>query len=422
MTMRNFILAAFILTLALDSVCAQPAPNSAQPVILPPEVPAALTSGSSTLLDPLSQEPPRIWVSADYLMYWVKRAPLRTPLVTTDPTNGATATAGGLADPTTQVLLGNTDINYHAFSGVRLGAGYSLSENIALEGSVFYLGSQTRTLGVGADPTGNPFLFRPVSDVDTGNPNAGTFVSLPGFVTGQVQVSSSINLWGADAVFAATLWRTRTTTLDALIGFRYLDLFEKLDIQDNRMILAPGFANFGAQIANPGDIFSFQDSFHTRNQFYGGVLGLRGEKLLGNWTLSGTARVAFGDTHQLINIGGTTTLIPAAGTGSASLPGGVLALQSNSGAFSHNEFSVVPEVRAQLSYNLRSWLQVSAGYNFLYWNHVVRPGDQISTTVSAAQAPSSPSYAPGTTTGPSAPRNSSDFWTQGVSFGVTLRY
>ena len=143
--------------------------------------------------------------------------------------------------------------------------------------------------------------------------------------------------------------------------------------------------------------------------------------MLGNWSLSGTAQVALGETHQTINIGGVTTFT-ATGAAAATLPGGILALPSNTGVFTHNAFSVVPEVRAQISYDLRSWLRVSAGYNFLYWTNVVRPGDQISTTVSASQLPSSPSYAPGTTLVPSPPRNSSDFWAHGVNFGVTLRY
>jgi hypothetical protein len=327
-----------------------------------------------------------------------------------------------LADPTTQVLLGNTDIGYRAFSGLRLGAGYSLGDDIALEGSVFYLGSQSQTQSVSSDANGNPFLFRPFANVDTGNLNAGSIVALPGLDSGRVQVSSYIQLWGADALFAATLVRTPTFRLDALAGFCYLDLFEKLDIQDTRLIQAPGFANFGAQVANTGDIFSFQDSFHTRNQFYGGVLGLRGEQLLGNWTISGTARVALGDTHQLINVGGSTTLIPGSGAAPATLPGGILAVPSNSVGLTHNDFSVVPELRAQLSYDLRSWLQLSAGYNVLFWNHVVRPGDQISPVLSASQLPSSPTYAPGTTAVPQPTRNSTDFWAQGVNFSVTLRY
>jgi hypothetical protein len=59
----------------------------------------------------------------------------------------------------------------------------------------------------------------------------------------------------------------------------------------------------------------------------------------------------------------------------------------------------------------------------MYWSSVVRPGDQIDTTINRTQLPSV--FAPGMLVG--APRpgfqfHPTDFWAQGVSFGLELQY
>jgi putative beta barrel porin BBP7 len=131
--------------------------------------------------------------------------------------------------------------------------------------------------------------------------------------------------------------------------------------------------------------------------------------------------VALGDSRQIVNIAGATALFPAAG-GAASVPGGILALPSNSGRFVHNNFAVVPELRFQVGYDLFSWLRLGVSYNFLYWSSVVRPGDQVAPVVSASQLPSSPSFGNGASAVPPLPHNTSDFWMQGVTFSMTLRF
>ena len=127
--------------------------------------------------------------------------------------------------------------------------------------------------------------------------------------------------------------------------------------------------------------------------------------------------VALGDSRQVVNIAGVTTLFPAAG-GAASQSGGILALPSNSGRFGYNDFAVVPEVRFQVGYDVYSWLRLGVSYNFLYWSSVVRPGDQIVPVVSTSQIPSSPSFGNSGSTVPPQPHNTSDFWMQGVTFSV----
>jgi hypothetical protein len=364
--------------------------------------------------------PEHFWFRGDYLLWWVKSAPLGGPLVTTDPTNGATSTAGGLADPTTQTVLGGGRLGYNPFSGARFQGGVSLCDGLAFEAGGFFLGTQYRTQSVRSDDTGNPFLFRPFLNVDTGNPNAGSYVALPGTFVGGVQVASQSSLWGTNANLSGQVVCNETGRLDWLCGFRYLNLEERLDIRDARTDLL-GLANFGGPATLPGDSFYFQDGFHTLNQFYGGQVGLRGETRLGCLVLSGNAKVSLGDTQQIITVQGSTTLLPAAG-GVASMPGGILALPSNSGTFVHNRFTVIPEAGVQIGYDLTSSLRASVGYDFLWWSSVVRPGDQIVHVISAAQLPSSPSFGSSPVAVPGPVSHTTDFWAQGVSFSLGLRY
>ena len=109
---------------------------------------------------------------------------------------------------------------------------------------------------------------------------------------------------------------------------------------------------FGGVRDAPGDTLILLDGFHTRNSFYGGQLGLRGQTRRGPVVLATDARVSLGDTQQVNGIQGSTTRIGVAG-GTQTLPGGWLALPSNSGTFYHDRFTMVPEVNLTIGYEVR---------------------------------------------------------------------
>jgi hypothetical protein len=130
--------------------------------------------------------------------------------------------------------------------------------------------------------------------------------------------------------------------------------------------------------------------------------------------------VALGTTHQTVDVNGFTTITPPGGPATV-VPGGFLALPSNIGRFTRDPFSVIPEVGFNVGYRITNNLSAFAGYNFLYWSNVVRPGDQINLGVNSTRTPVS--LLP--PNGPAAPLfsfRSSDFWAQGISFGVQLLF
>ena len=85
-----------------------------------------------------------------------------------------------------------------------------------------------------------------------------------------------------------------------MTGFRYLQLNDSLGVTET--LLAPGGAGI---IVN--------DSFGTRNNFYGGQLGLRGQYQCGGFFVNGTAKLALGTVYQTVNINGASVVTSSAG-------------------------------------------------------------------------------------------------------------
>ena len=68
-------------------------------------------------------------------------------------------------------------------------------------------------------------------------------------------------------------------------------------------------------------------------------------------------------------------------------------------------------------------LSAHVGYTIIWWDNVVRPGDQLTRVVNLTQVPSSLGF--GALAGPRGPRpfeNESRFWAQGLDLGLAFRY
>jgi len=99
--------------------------------------------------------------------------------------------------------------------------------------------------------------------------------------------------------------------------------------------------------------------------------------------------------------------------------GGLLALPTNIGHVRENHFAVVPDVSAKIGYQVAPSMRIHAGYSFLYWTNVIRPGGVIDTSVNPTQLP------PGTLAGPGRPQpqfNRSDLWAHGINLGLVFNF
>lgn len=354
----------------------------------------------------------RFWFSADYLLWFVRSQPT-PPLVTQSPNGTSRALAGVLPDA--QTLFNRVDNN--PVSGARFQGVYWFPKtcNLGIDSSFFFLGPTRHTTSF-ASP-GNPILSRPLIDANTGNEIA-QLVSFPGVVGGSVTVQDRFRFWGADVNLRKRLYCGCNGWIDGLLGYRHLDLTEQLTITENLNVFQNG-ARVGNIIVN--------DSFKTQNRFNGGQIGLAGERRIGQrWFINGWAKIAFGNVHQTVTIDGTTQFsgFPAPAINGVR-PGGVMALPSNIGSHSVDRFAVVPEVGFKVGMDVTQHLRLYAGYDFIYMSSVVRPGDQIDRVINRSQLPNV--LNPGVPPLVGQPRpavvfRTTDFWAQGVNFGMMYHW
>jgi hypothetical protein len=385
-----------------------------------PAAPPAPSAGASScgpdvccVISEVCCRPTRFWGSAEYLLWSIKDTRL-PPLVTTGPP----ASAGILGLPGTTVLFGNGDVDNDERHGGRFGLGWWCDDCqlFGVEGNYLFLGS--RATGFTAGSSGAPgslLLSRPFFDVLAGAENA-QLVAVPGVMGGTTSISLTNRLQGGEANLIANWSQDPGRRVDLLAGFRYLEVDEGLNIVDT-FSLRPGVPVFG------GSAVGVADQFATRNRFYGGNLGARAEFRRGNWTLGVLGKVAVGSVQQVIKIDGTTVITPPGATASVAR-GGIFALPTNIGRYERDDFAFVPELGVTLGYQVTRSLRATVGYTFLYFSDVVRPGDPIDRGVNISQIPAMGTGVP--FTGMARPLfpgfDDTEFWAQGVNFGLEFRY
>jgi hypothetical protein len=356
----------------------------------------------------------RFYVSAEYLL-WFMRPSNYPPLVTSGSV--ADAHAGAIGQPGTQVLFGNQGEPTSPFSGMRftIGTWFDQEHSLGLEGSFFFLAPTSNSQLFASNSSGYPFIGRPFFDTATGIERA-EIVSSPGNVAGNVNVITNSSLWGAEVNLRKNLTCCDWFHLDALAGFRTLGLDEGLFVGENLTALPTNTLG-----VNPGTNFVVQDSFNTTNRFYGGQGGLSAEFRLGRWFLDLNAKVAAGVTRQSVTINGVTFITDPGNPPPQAFVGGLLAQRSNIGTYSQNVFSIVPEAGLNIGCNVGEHFRIFAGYTFMYWSNVARPGEQVDRNVNSTQLPG----APVTVVNRNAPAfafNNTDFWVHGVNVGLEYRY
>ncbi len=304
-------------------------------------------------------------------------------------------------------------------------------QRLGVEAGAFALERRTTHFSAAGDANGQPFLARPFANALTGNDNV-YFVSqnfadpnLSADMTGGISVSSSSRLRGWETNLVGTAYRTDSLRVRLIGGFRTVNLDEDLRINETFMNIVPGIGGatsfLGATIDPPGGVATY-DSFVAHNWFYGPQLGGAIDWRRGKVSVGLTTKLALGVSQELVTIDGASTLLNN-GQPVQTVAGGVLAQSSNIGRSFHNEFAVVPEVGLNLGYQITSCLQAHIGYTFLYWSDVVRPGAQIDPLINPGLVPSDASFgASGGPNRPALPFHHSDFWAQGVNFGVELRF
>lgn len=365
----------------------------------------------------------RFWTRAEYLLWHVKQGPVPVPLLTTGTADDLVP--GALFQPTTQILYGNDTTEFGSLNGLRLSIGGWLDSVWGLEARGFILERKSIIDEFRSDEQGNPFLLRPFFNDDTRQHDVAT-VSFPGLIAGGISFAHSTRLWGVEIHLLRNITQGSGSRFDALVGFRAVDLEEQLRIDENYVPLPVSdneVAFNGGTVTYP-NVISINELFRTRNQFYGVQLGVQSTYAFGNWSLLTRFEVSLGTTHSRLDVEGlSTNRIGYNGDIVAQVPFGILALPTNSGRRSSDSFAVLPAVEIRLGYQVTEGIQVHVGYNFLYLSSVMRPGEQIDSTLNPAQVPTFAQFVRGDIAPPPlVPLRKTDFWAAGLDFGIELRY
>jgi hypothetical protein len=359
----------------------------------------------------------RFFGRVEYLLWWTEgfNTP---PLITTSSAGTAQADAGILGLPTTTVLLGGDSLLDPMRHGLRATAGVWIDRyaTTGIQASAF--GLLTEDTSFSADSATFPILARPFFNVEPGfeGPDA-ELIAYPGLFVGQIDVEAESRLFGGEIFARHRLCKDCLLRVDALGGFRYAQLDDRLQISDSRTVVGPGA---GVAI---GTTFSEIDVFETRNQFYGGELGFIAELHRCPFFVEASLKLALGVNQSRTQIAGqSTATVPVPGGPPVVVvtPAGLLAQSTNIGTYvDDDDFAVIPEVGLTVGYDITPRLRVVAGYTFMYWTGVVRAGDQIDATLNLSQ------LAPGGLVGAPRPefrRVTDDMWVQGLSVGLDFRF
>jgi hypothetical protein len=364
----------------------------------------------------------------EYVGWWVKRERTTANLVTTNsnPFNEV----GALNEPHTQILVpaGEGTIDYGRLNGFRatLGLAFGFAPPIEVTGLSF--NRNYTVFGEGTPNATGRLLSRPVQVLNIANgPNAGLetaeTVTIPNVLNGSVSIVSRFSLWSLEVNTFLNFIETDAMKVDLLLGYRHADLYESLDI-NSRSGGFTGRVIFGG-VQQPAGFSTFvHDNFRTRNAFDGGQGGFRTVITFDRLSFFADAKLALGNTYHTLTIDGTTTLNQGPNDRpTTTLPGGLLALPSNTGFESRSQFSVISEGTFSVSYQLTPHVRVFGGYDIFYWSSVARPGDHLSGVIDARQVPTATIFNGSVGAAPGMPSIiMRDFWAQGFHVGVEIGF
>ncbi len=363
---------------------------------------------AGAVLSPFTQK--RLVLSGEYLL-WFARSQQLPPLLTTS----SPAFNGILGQGDTRVIYGDgTEATSTRHSGARFSAAYWFNDLWALDGNVWFLGKNTG--GFSADTSQFPLLARPFVNANTGA-NFSQLIASPGLATGAAVINNETSLWGNEINLRRALLCYQCARVDALLGFRNLNLSEEINITESFARTPNSNTGIGVPTVTSGVV---QDRFRTENHFYGVNLGLSGELRRGWWFLAGRAGVGLGTVQQEATIAGFQQLNTS--TGAISAQGGLLALPgANIGTFRQSKFGVLPDAGLTLGVYVTPNVRLGVGYNLMYLNSVVRPADQIDQVIDVRRIPNFPVGTVPAIAGvrPSAfPLKTTDFFVQGINFSL----
>ncbi len=377
---------------------------------------ASLGEGyASEIFDVTTPRLNRGYVTAEWL-HWATNGYRIPTMVTTSDPSVPLNNQGVLGLNTTRVLYGPGNVLSRMGPGARLTFGFQPNPCSCCwwEAGFFVLAKQSE--GVSFNSNTTPVIGRPYFEINNNAPFR-ELTTTPGLFVGRQDINMSTSLWGAEINRRCFRFESDTWRISSLVGFRYLDLRDTLSVTEDSTAVTtvPGVVNAGTRAL-------VLDRFDTRNQFYGGQVGLNAEWRSGRWSVDARFKFALGGTNQSVDVEGRQRVIQPNGA-TQNFVGGLYALSSNIGLQSQTRLSFVPEVGLKIGYDITDNIRVFIGYDLIYWSTVVRPGDQIDQSLDTNLIPNAGVVQPiANQVRPRVPFHQSNFWAQGVNAGLEFKY
>ncbi|MHB8968954.1 MAG: BBP7 family outer membrane beta-barrel protein [Pirellulaceae bacterium] len=321
--------------------------------------------------------PRHAWGSFDALLWWGKGRST-PPLVS----NGVL--------PAATVLFGDGTAGSDLAAGARADFGFWFDDCETLGVGAKVWGLDGDSDGYEANSADVPNLARPFSDWGTAPPGEA---ALP---VSRVDVQTSTDVLAAEAYLRSGVLAGRGYSVDLIGGYHFMRLDDELSIFSTTQTT----------------LLEMLDNFNTQNEFHGGSIGVVGEIRHGRWTTSGLAKFSVGNMHQSVRIDGSNSF---SGVGT----GGMLAQPTNMGEYARDVTAFIPEIGVTTGYDVRNWLRLTVGYNFLWISNVALAGNQVDYGVDSSQFGG---QGPAAEARPAFTFQEDEYWLHGLTLGATLMY
>ncbi len=362
----------------------------------------------SALISGCGDKSTEYWLNMESLLWFGQKRQI--PTVVTSAPQGVLPVAGA-ADVTNE-FGGGEGLSSGLLTGYSLSGGKYLDacQKIGVGGRVFgiFQNEQSRTLtSDGTRSLGIPFFNTTIAAEDAYLVAARTAGNVP-ISSGTVTARADLNMLGAEASGYFLLGRSSDHRVDLVSGYTYNKL------KDSLSVVASVRDEFTGNLIQDGTVFTSNDLFEAKNNFHGAHIGMLSSIVHKRITLSTLAKVSFGSMNQTVSIRGFTE---QSVFNPASFPGGILTQQSNITEFSRNTFAFLPEMKVKMGYSLSDNIQMTVGYNFMYWSSVALAGNQVDRNVDISQA-----LGGAAGTQPAFSFADSGFWMHGVDLGLSVTY
>lgn len=351
------------------------------------------------------------WLSAEYLLGWSKGR--RVPPLVTSSNDPLQAGNGVLGQPGTTILYGNESVGEEIGHGGRIDLGTWLDDAQQLGFGTRFFGFRPDDGDFAAQSDSTRLLALPFFNIRDGIEDSrliaagGNAAVTTG--SGQISIDYSSYVLGAEAYLRVNVLQARGVRFDLVSGYHYSRVSDRLKIDSFSRDEDGGF------LLGIGNTRRLQDAFNARNDFHGGSIGLLTQIHRQRNTFLMLGKISLGNMHQQLTIDGAQ-LNQTPGGATSFFRSGTYAVGTNIGEFDRDVLAFIPECNFTWKYNLIGNVDMSLGYSFSYWSDILTAGGAIDRQINPDQFQGLPILV-----GPNRPQvtlRDTDFWVQGINFGI----